>query len=129
MQDTIEKNKNTYFKLTLPNKGNKLKVGIWASKIFKQVVQHLCTAIHACKQIWVDVNFTKAKVALKSTNHDLDIVNVEYISEKKNAKEHKEKGEKQTPRSEVASSLLIVGKATYKKAMKAVEAAKLAITT
>ena len=32
MQDALEKNKKTtYFKLTLPNTGNELKVAVWAS--------------------------------------------------------------------------------------------------
>eukprot|EP00804_Cyclotella_cryptica_P014523 CCRYP_004822-RA/>CCRYP_004822-RA protein AED:0.00 eAED:0.00 QI:22/-1/0/1/-1/1/1/0/85 len=37
MQDVLEKNKKTtYFKLTLPNTGDELKVAVWASRTPEQ---------------------------------------------------------------------------------------------
>ncbi len=52
--------KTTYFKLTLPNMGNELKVAIWASRTPKQFLLHVHTAIHVCKQIGLDTNHTDA---------------------------------------------------------------------
>ena len=52
VQDALEKSKKTtYFKLTLPNTGNELKVAIWASGTPKQFLLHVCTVIHSCKQM------------------------------------------------------------------------------
>ena len=42
VQDVLEKTKNTtYFKLTLPNTGNELKVAIWASGTPAQFLLHV----------------------------------------------------------------------------------------
>ena len=58
-------------------------------------------------------------MALKSKNLDLDIVNMEYSSEKRRPRNIRKK----TPRLE-STSPLIVAKVTYDKAVKAAEAAK-----
>eukprot|EP00804_Cyclotella_cryptica_P028380 CCRYP_016426-RA/>CCRYP_016426-RA protein AED:0.65 eAED:1.00 QI:0/-1/0/1/-1/1/1/0/79 len=48
VQDVLEKTKKTtYFKLTLPNTGNELKVAIWASGTPEQFLLHVRSAIHA----------------------------------------------------------------------------------
>ena len=39
----------------------------------------------------LDAYFNEAEVSLKSTNLDLDLMQLEYISKKKKAKEHMEK--------------------------------------
>lgn len=65
----------------------------------KHFLLHVCTAIHACKQMRLDTNFKEVKVALKSANLDIDIAKTEYSSGKKKAKEHKEKDEKPSPNS------------------------------
>ena len=50
VQDALDKTKKTtYFKLTLPNTGNKLKVAIWASGTPEQFLLHVHTAMHICK--------------------------------------------------------------------------------
>eukprot|EP00804_Cyclotella_cryptica_P006199 CCRYP_015282-RA/>CCRYP_015282-RA protein AED:0.37 eAED:0.37 QI:0/-1/0/1/-1/1/1/0/77 len=42
VQDALEKNKKTtYFKLTLPNTGNELKVAVWASGTPEQFLLHV----------------------------------------------------------------------------------------
>ena len=42
VQDAHEKNKKTtYFKLTLPNTGNELKVAVWASGTPEQFLLHV----------------------------------------------------------------------------------------
>ena len=91
MHDALEKTKKTTsFKLTLPHTGNKLKVAIWASGTPEQFLLHVHTNIPTCKQMALDANFKKAKVALESVNLDLDIAKSEFSSKKKKAKEHKE---------------------------------------
>ena len=92
IQDAMENSiKATFFKLTLPNKGNKLKMAIWVPGTPQQFVPHICTMIHACKKMGLDANFAKVKVALKYVNLHLDISKMEYSSK---AKEYKEMGEK-----------------------------------
>ena len=50
VQDALDITKNTmYFKLTLPNTGNELKVAIWASGTPEQFLLHIHTAMHVCK--------------------------------------------------------------------------------
>ncbi len=44
VQDALKKTKKTtYFKLTLPNTGNELKVAIWASGTPEQFLMHIPT--------------------------------------------------------------------------------------
>ena len=88
-----DKNMTTYFKLILPHTENALKVAIWVSRTPKQFLLPARTTIHACKQMGLDVNFTKAKMALEFMNLDIDIVKSEYSSEKMKTKEHKQKSE------------------------------------
>ena len=96
MQNALKKSKKIiYFTLILPHTGNELKVTIWASGIPKQLLWHVHTTIHSCKQMGLDANFKEAKVALKYTNLDLDIAKMEYSSKKRKTKEHKEKGDNQ----------------------------------
>ena len=65
MQEALEKSKKTtYFKLTLPNTGSKLKVALWASGTPEQFILHVCSAIHACKQMEHDIKFSKAEEAV-----------------------------------------------------------------
>ena len=82
------------------------------------------TTTHACNQIRLDVDFKEDDVALESAMLDLDIAKLEYSSKKKEAKEHPEEA---TPSSKATSPVIVV-KMTYKKAVKAKEAAKLAVT-
>ena len=56
----------------------------------EQVLLHVNTPIHPCKQMELDANFNEAKEALKSAMLDLDIAKSAYSSKKKEAKEHKE---------------------------------------
>ena len=109
--------------MTLPHTENELKVAIWASGTPKQFLLHVHTAIHAFKQMGFDADFIEAKVALKSVILDLDIAKSENSSKKKEAKEH---NKKPTPSSEAISPEAC--KETYVKAIKTVEAAKLAAT-
>ena len=52
VQDALDKTKKTmYFKLTLPNTGNELKVAIWASGTPEQFLLHVRTAMHICKRL------------------------------------------------------------------------------
>ena len=88
-----QEKKTTYFKLTLPNSRNELKLALWASRTPEQFLLHVHTVIHACKQMGLDANFIKDKVAREPANLDLDIVKTEYCSNKKQAKEHQEKGD------------------------------------
>jgi hypothetical protein len=69
MQDTLKKSKRTkYFKLTLPNMGNELKVAIWPSGTPKQFLLHVHVRImiHVCKQIGLDMNFADPERAVTS---------------------------------------------------------------
>ena len=55
MQDAFKKSKKTtYFKLTLPNTGNELKVGIRVSETPEQFLLHVHAVIHVCKQTGLD---------------------------------------------------------------------------
>ena len=57
VQDALEKSKKTtYFKLTLPNTRNELKVEIWASRTYEQFFLHIHTTMHVCKQIGLDTD-------------------------------------------------------------------------
>ena len=66
IQDALEKSKKTtYFKLTLPNMGNELKVAIWMSGTPEQFLLHVHTAVHMCNQIGLDTNYANAAMVLK----------------------------------------------------------------
>ena len=50
VQDALENTKKTtYFKSTLPNTGNELKVAIGTSGTPEQFLLHVRTAMHVCK--------------------------------------------------------------------------------
>jgi len=62
IQDALEKKKKvTYFKLILPSTGSEMSVAQWTSGTPKQFLLHIQAAIHACKQMELDVNFPRHK--------------------------------------------------------------------
>ena len=78
MQDAFKKSKKTtYFKLTLPNTGNELKVVIWVSGTTEQFPLHLCTAIHACKQMGFDTNVAIAEKAVTTAKLEAELAKTE----------------------------------------------------
>jgi len=96
VQEALERNKKTnYFKLTLPHMGSRLKVALWVPGTPEQFILHVCSAIHSCKQMEHDVNFSKAKEAFANAILDLETKKDEYAqvcnSEKKRQKGTKEK--------------------------------------
>eukprot|EP00804_Cyclotella_cryptica_P017627 CCRYP_006777-RA/>CCRYP_006777-RA protein AED:0.40 eAED:0.74 QI:0/0/0/1/1/1/3/0/210 len=107
--------KTTYFKLTLPNTGNELKVAVWASGTPEQFLLHVRSAIHACKQMGLDTDFAAAEKAVETAKIEAELAKQEYVTVQ-NA-EKKKKGNKQD------------APAAYDKALKALEDAKLAIAT
>jgi hypothetical protein len=96
VQDALKKNKRTnYFKLMQPHMGSELKVALWVSGTSKQVILHMCSAIHAFKQMEHDVKFSRAKEAIANALLDLEIKKEEYAQvrslERKRPKGIKEK--------------------------------------
>ena len=94
MQNALKKNiKTTYFKLTLPNTVDKLKVTIWASGTPKQFLLHIHTVFHSCKQMGLDTNIGNAKKAGAIVELDAELTKTEYAqvcsSEKKRNKDNK----------------------------------------
>jgi hypothetical protein len=74
VQAALKKNKKTkYFKLMLPNMGIELKVALWVSGTPKQIILHVCSAIHASKQMEHAVKFSKAEEDVANAIHDLEI--------------------------------------------------------
>ena len=135
VQDALAKDKKTtYFKLTLPNTGSKVKVAIWSSGTPKQFVLHVHSAIHAITQMGLDNNFAEAEKALETAKLDADIAKSEYASlcsseKKKKGKQGDATASSGTNPEPVVSPELTAAKNAYEKAVKAVEAAKLAVTT
>ncbi len=132
VQDTLEKSKKTtYFKLTLPNTVNKLKVAIWASGTPKQFLLHVHTAVHVCKQIGLDTNYANAAMGLEAVYCVLDAAKTEYAqlakATKKKAKDQKEKGVNPDPDVNATSSPLAAAKTACNEAATKVKEAKLAI--
>ena len=133
VQDALEKSKKTtYVKLTLPNTGNELKVAVWASGTPEQFVLHIRSAIHACKQMGLDAKFAETEQTVINAELEAELAKSEYVklrnSEKKKNKGNKPEGSK----SEVTnpdSEALAAAKAVYENALKAVQEAKLAVTT
>ena len=70
--------------------GRKLKVTLWVSRTPEQFILHVCSAIHACKQMEHDVKFSRAKEAVENAILALDIKKGEYAqvhsSERKKTK-------------------------------------------
>eukprot|EP00804_Cyclotella_cryptica_P009741 CCRYP_011259-RA/>CCRYP_011259-RA protein AED:0.52 eAED:1.00 QI:0/0/0/0.5/1/1/2/0/396 len=121
VQDAFEKTKKTtYFKLTLPNTGNKLKVAVWASGTPEQFLLHVRSAIHACKQMELDTSFAVAEKAVKTAKLDAEIAKEEHTQLCNSEK--KKKGNEAVPPAPAQAEAL------YNKALKALEAARLAIT-
>eukprot|EP00804_Cyclotella_cryptica_P020405 CCRYP_012622-RA/>CCRYP_012622-RA protein AED:0.45 eAED:1.00 QI:0/0/0/1/1/1/2/0/438 len=131
VQDALEKTKKTtYFKLTLPNTGNELKVAVWASGTPEQFLLHVRSAIHACKQMGLDTDFAAAEKAVETAKIEAELAKQEYVTVR-NA-EKKKKGNKQDVPGTTAEAVppaLAEAKACYDKTLKALEAAKLAVTT
>jgi hypothetical protein len=128
IQEALEKKKKTtYFKLTLPSTGSELSVAQWTSGTPEQFLLHVRAAIHACKQMELDVNFSRAQEVVATEELHLEVAKGEYAqvrsSEKKKAKGNK--GEATSADSEP----LALAKAEYEKAAQTLSAAKLAVTT
>ena len=104
-----------------------MSVAQWTSGTPEQFLLHVRAAIHACKQMELDVILSKAQEAVTNTECDLEIAKETYAqvrsSEKKKAKGSK--GEAMPADSEP----LAFAKADHEKAAQAVAAAKLAIAT
>ena len=73
VQDALEKTKKTtYFKLTLPNTGNELKVAICAPGTPEQFLLHVHNAMHVCKQLGLETEESNAMIALEAAYCKLD---------------------------------------------------------
>eukprot|EP00804_Cyclotella_cryptica_P007457 CCRYP_002651-RA/>CCRYP_002651-RA protein AED:0.48 eAED:1.00 QI:0/0/0/1/1/1/2/0/188 len=131
VQDALEKNKKTtYFKLTLPNTGNELKVVVWASGTPKQFLLHVRFAIHACTQMGLDKNFKEAKKAVETAKLGSEIAKGEYTQLRNSEKKKKgDKGDTPGTTTEAVSPTLSQAKVLYNKALKALEDAKFSVTT
>eukprot|EP00804_Cyclotella_cryptica_P013103 CCRYP_002373-RA/>CCRYP_002373-RA protein AED:0.42 eAED:1.00 QI:0/-1/0/1/-1/1/1/0/309 len=131
VQDALEKaKKTTYFKLTIPNTGNELKVALWASGTPEQFLLHVRFAIHACKHMGLDTSFAEAERAVETAKLDAEITKGEYTQLCNSEKKKKgNKGDAPGTTTEAVSPALAEAKATYDKALKALEAVKLAVTT
>eukprot|EP00804_Cyclotella_cryptica_P028114 CCRYP_010986-RA/>CCRYP_010986-RA protein AED:0.46 eAED:0.47 QI:0/0/0/1/0/0/3/0/219 len=93
VQDALAKDKKTtYFKLTLPNTGNELKVALWASGTPEQFLLHVRSAIHACKQMGLDTDFAAAEKDVETAKIEAELAKHEYVTVR-NA-EKKKKGNK-----------------------------------
>ena len=97
---------------------------MWQFGCLRLTSSTACMHCHSCiKADGLDAGFKEAEVALKLVILNLDIATLEYSSKKKEAKEHKEK---LIPNSQ-ATSLVVVAKTTYKKAIRAMEAVNLVV--
>ncbi len=133
IEDYLEKTKKSiYFKLTLPNTQNELKEVIWAFGP-EQFRLHVRTAIHVCKQIGLDTNYTNVTTVLEATYCELDATKTEYSqlakATKKNTKDQKEKDANPDPVINAMSSPLAAAKTACKEATPEVKEAKLTIMT
>eukprot|EP00804_Cyclotella_cryptica_P024749 CCRYP_001726-RA/>CCRYP_001726-RA protein AED:0.44 eAED:0.44 QI:42/1/0.5/1/0/0/2/0/194 len=100
--------------------GNELKVAVWASGTPEQFLLHVRSAIHACKQMGLDTSFAEAEKA---------IAKEEYTQLRTSEKKKKgNKGNAPGTTAEAVPPALAEAKALYDKALKALEAAKLAVT-
>ena len=128
VQDALEKNKKTtYFKLTLPNTGNELKVAIWASGTPEQFLLHVRSAIHVCKTMGLDTACEEAARSVETATMDVEITSGDY-AQMRNERGSKNKGAKGGD-VETTPTALANAKANHDSALKALEAAKLAVTT
>jgi hypothetical protein len=127
IQEALEKKKKTtYFKLTLPSTGSEMSVAQWMSGTPKQFLLHIRAAIHACKQMELDVNFSRAQEAVSTEELNLDFAKEAYAqvrtSKKKKAKGNKGEAVPTNPEP------LALAKAEYEKAAQTLSAAKLTVT-
>eukprot|EP00804_Cyclotella_cryptica_P015513 CCRYP_003554-RA/>CCRYP_003554-RA protein AED:0.37 eAED:1.00 QI:0/0/0/1/1/1/2/0/455 len=131
VQDALAKDKKTtYFKLTLPNMGNELKVAVWAPGTPKQFLLHVRSVIHACKQMGLDTNFAEAERAVETAKLDAEIAKEEFMKLRNSEKKKKgNKGDAPCTTTKPASPALVEAKALYDKALKTLEDAKLAVAT
>jgi hypothetical protein len=75
VQEALEKSKKSiYFKMMLLHMGSKFKVTQRPSGTPKQFVLNVHTAIQACKQIELTMNFSRAKEAIATAMLNLEIV-------------------------------------------------------
>ncbi len=118
-------------------------MAVWASGTPEQFVLHVRSAIHACKQMGLDVCFAEAEQTVINTELEAELAKTEYVkvrnSEKKKSKgkpegkpEGKSEGKSEGNKSEGTnpdSEALKAAKAAYATALKAIETAKLTVTT
>ena len=73
VQDALEKSKKTtYFKWTLPNTGNDLKVALWVSGTAEQFLLHVHTTMNVCTHICLNTNEADAMMALETAYCELE---------------------------------------------------------
>jgi hypothetical protein len=122
VQDALKRHKNTnYFKLTPPHMGSKLKVALWASRIPKQFILHVLSAIHAWKQMEHDPRPKRL----------LQMQHLTWRSRRRSMLmqlREKTKGNKGES-APTASESLVAAKSAYKRAAQALDAAKLTVIT
>ncbi len=70
--------KTIYFKLTLPNTGNELKVAVWVTWTPEQVLLYASTGILMRNQIGLDPIFANAEKAFETMILDPEITKGEY---------------------------------------------------
>lgn len=79
IREALEKNNKTnHFKLTLPHTGSGFKVAQWVSGTPEQLILHVHSVIHTCKQMEHDIGFSKAKEAIATAMLNLEIAKEEY---------------------------------------------------
>ena len=105
VQDALDKTKKTkYFKLTLPNTGNELKVAIWTSGTPEQFLLHVRTAMHLCKQLGLETKEAEAMMVLEAAYCKLDAAKTEYSKltkeTKQKAKDVRDRDENMSPESQ-----------------------------
>ena len=88
IQEALEKKKKTtYFKLMLPTTKSELSVAQWTSGTPEQFLLHVRAAIYACKQMELDVIFSRAQESVTTEELNLDVTKEAYVqvctSEKK----------------------------------------------
>ncbi len=148
VQDALERAKmTTYFKLTLPNIGNEIKLVICASGTPEQFLLHVHMAMHVSKQISLGIKEAEDMIALEAAYCKLDAAKAEYAklagNSKHKAKESKEKEETAAPvsrkktkelkeQADILAPDIIADTSTLaaacKEAIKKVEEAKLVVT-
>lgn len=79
MQDALANKKTIYFKSTLLNTVNELKVAVWAPWTPNQFQLHVHTATHACKKMRINTSFANTKKDIEATILDVEIIKGEYL--------------------------------------------------